>query len=248
MAGKNALEQHLRDLALALGADYFGVADLSPAQELVQELGGQTMAQFPRALSIGVVMPFAIVDQLHRHKDKAVALAYHSHSYEILNHRLDQIASRLSSTLQREGHRAFPVPASQTIDKERLYGLFSHKLAAHLAGLGWIGKSCLVVTSGVGPRVRWASVLTHAPLNVGQPVAERCGECQQCVEACPPHAFTGRSFRPSEPREARFDVFKCNDYFCSRERQVSVRVCGMCVYVCPYGRNSEKGTERSINA
>jgi epoxyqueuosine reductase QueG len=234
------LERRLREEALRLGADYFGVADLSSARELVLELGGQMVAQFPRAVSIGVVMPFAIVDQLPRHTDKAVALAYRSHSYEILNRRLDDIASRLSSILQREGYRVFPVRASQVVNEERLYGLFSHKLAAHLAGLGWVGKSCLLVTPEVGPRVRWATVLTDAPLTVGQPMAVHCGECRECVDACPAHAFTGRDFRPDEPREARFDVFKCNEYQSLRKDEVSVRACGMCVYVCPYGREQGK--------
>ena len=194
------------------------------------------MLEFPRAISVGVVMPFAIVDQLPQHTDKMVAMAYHSHSYEILNHRLANIVSLLSSALQREGYRAFPVRASQTVNEERLYGLFSHKLAAHLAGLGWIGKSCLLVTPEVGPRVRWASILTDAPLSAGQGLAERCGECKQCVEACPTEAFTGRSFQASEPREARFDVFKCQAYQRQQQERLGVGVCGMCVYICPYGR------------
>jgi len=236
MTVENALDERFREDALVLGADYFGVADLSPARESVEEQGGQMMTPFPRAVSIGVTMPSDIVDQLHRQGNRAVALAYRSHSYDILNFRLDQIASRLASTLQREGYRAFPVPASQTVDEERLYGLFSHKLAAHLAGLGWIGKSCLLVTPEVGPRVRWASILTDAPLTAGQRLAERCGRCTECVEACPAHAFTGRNFQADEPREARFDVFKCDEYFRQREKQVGARVCGLCVYVCPYGR------------
>jgi epoxyqueuosine reductase len=147
MAGKDDLDEYLRGEALTLGVDYFGVADLSVAGEAVHEQGGDMLAQFPRAVSVGVVMPSAIVDQLSRHTDRRVALAYRSHSYEILNRRLDEIASRLASTLQREGCRAFPVAAPQAVDRERLLGLFSHKLAAHLAGLGWIGKSCLLVTT-----------------------------------------------------------------------------------------------------
>ena len=90
--------------------------------------------------------------------------------------------------------------------KDRQLGFFSHKLAAHLAGLGWIGKSCLLVTLEVGPRVRWASVLTDAPLMAGEPLEERCGECRGCVEVCPAGAFSGRSFFFDEPRAARFDV------------------------------------------
>jgi len=236
MAGKSTLEKHLRKQALELGANYFGVADLSPARELVLELGGQMVERFPRAICIGVAMPSAIVDQLPRHDSKAVALSYRSHGYDILNLRLDQIASRLSSALQLEGCRAFPVPASQAVDDERLYGLFSHKLAAHLAGLGWIGKSCLLVTPEIGPRVRWASILTDASITAGQPLAERCGRCTECVEACPAHAFTDRNFRVDEPREARFDAFKCYEYQRRQREHMGVILCGMCVYVCPHGR------------
>jgi len=240
MAGRDSLEEALRGEALASGADYFGVADLSPAEKFVLEQGGEMVAQFPRAIAMGVVMPFAIVDQLPRHTEKAVALAYHSHSYDIINARLDHIASRLASTLQREGHRAFPVIASGSVNAERLYGLFSHKLAAHLAGLGWIGKSCLLITPEVGPRVRWASILTDAPLPAGQALNERCAGCKQCVEACPAQAFTGRNFQPSEPREARYDAFKCQTYQRQQQERIGVSVCGMCVYICPYGRKKRE--------
>ena len=240
MANENSLGDRLQDEALALGADRFGVADLSPAQELVRELGGEMIEQFPRAVSIGVAMPRAIVDQLSRHDDKAVALAYRSHGYDIINFRLAQIASRLSTALQRAGHRSFPVAASQTVNSERHYGLFSHKLAAHLAGLGWIGKSCLLVTPEVGPRIRWASILTDAPLAAGQPMAEGCGSCMECTEACPPRAFTGRNFRAEEPREARFDVFKCYDYQRQEREGMDSILCGICVHVCPHGREKEK--------
>jgi epoxyqueuosine reductase QueG len=239
---RDDLENCLNNQALALGADYFGVADLAPAQGLIEEQGGEMMAQFPRAVSIGVLMPFAIVDQIPRHREKAVALAYRSHSYDILNFRLDQIASRLASRLQQERYRAFPVRASQTVDAERMYGLFSNKLAAHLAGLGWIGKSCLLVTPEAGPRVRWASILTDAPLATGEPLAERCGKCKVCVEACPSQAFSGRNFRADEPREARFDVFKCSEYFRQNEERTGARVCGMCVYSCPHGK--KRGGDR----
>jgi epoxyqueuosine reductase QueG len=224
--------------ALALGADFSGVADLASAQELIRRLGGEMTAQFPRALSIGVALPAAIVDQLCRHEDKTVALAYKSHGYDAINVRLDQLASRLASVLQRAGHRSFPVAASQTIDEKWRYGLFSHKLAAHLAGLGWIGKSCLLVTPQVGPRVRWVTVLTDAPLETGQPLDERCGSCSECVDACPARAFTGRPFREDEPREARFDVSKCYAYQRKEREELSSILCGVCLYVCPHGRKN----------
>jgi epoxyqueuosine reductase QueG len=166
---------------------------------------------------------------------------YRHHCYDVINLRLDQITSRLSSLLQDEGNQAFPVPASKSIDDERLCGIFSHKMAAHLAGLGWIGKNCLLVTPEHGPRVRWATVLTDAPLEItGEPMQERCGTCDECVEICPVNAFTGKAFRADEPREARYDAHKCDNYFTRMWEKETLAVCGMCLYVCPQGRNGKK--------
>jgi len=231
------LDVEVRKLVQAMGADFYGVADLSPAHGAILAQGGPAIAQFPRSVSIGIALMHAIVDQLPRRADRAVAMNYRHHGYGLINQRLDHIASRLGSVLQREGHRALPVPASQRVDDERLCGAFSHKMAAHLAGLGWIGKSCLLVTPEVGPRVRWATVLTDAPLQAtGKPMGERCGDCRECVDICPPRAFTGRPFRVDEPRETRFAAHECDAYFREMEENGDVAVCGLCVYVCPRGR------------
>jgi len=221
-----------------LGADFFGVADLTPAHAAILEQGGPAVALFPRALSIGVALMHAIVDQLPRRAERAVSMTYRAHAYDLVNMRLDQIASRLSSALQKAGYRALPVPASSTVDESRLIGLFSHKMAAHLAGLGWIGKSCLLVTPSHGPRVRWASVLTDAPLPAGQPMAPRCGDCHECVEACPVRAFSGRDFRAEEARTARYDAHRCHAYLSQQKESTGLRTCGMCLYACPYGKDA----------
>lgn len=230
--------RELRGLAEGEGVDFYGVADLSLAHDAVLAQGGQTVAAFPKAISIGIALFDAIVDQLPQRAEPAVSLTYRQHAYDVVNQRLDHTASRLSSALQTQGHRAFPVPASQRVDDERLCGIFSHKLAAHLAGLGWIGRSCMLITPEVGPRVRWATVLTDAPLAVtGIPMPPACGECRECVDICPVGAFTGQLFRPEDPREVRFDAHKCQRYFEDLEETTGLNVCGLCLYVCPNGRN-----------
>ena len=234
----------LRKLAEESGADFFGVADLSLAKDFIISQGGLEVGGYPRAVSISIALLNPIVDQLPNQAGMAVAIEYRHHAYDVINERLDSIASRLGSVLQKEGYRAYPVPAAKRVDDERICAIFSHKLAAHLAGLGWIGKSCLLITPAAGPRVRLATVLTDAPLvPTGQPTEERCGDCQECIQVCPVGAFTGRPFQEDEPREARYDARKCQSYHKGLERKLGVGVCGMCLYVCPHGRHRKQPSD-----
>ncbi len=232
------ISQQLHSIADTWGTDFFGVADLTPARAAILQQGGPEVASYPRAVSVGFALPHAIVDQLPQRADRTVTLSYRHHCYDVINQRLDLITSQISAALQRAGHRAWPIPASQTVNEKLLCGIFSHKLAAHLAGLGWIGRSCLLVTPQAGPRVRWATVLSDAPLpETGKLMDVRCGDCRQCVDICPAQAFTGEPFRESEPREARYDARKCEQYLVRmRETNAKFGVCGMCLYVCPHGR------------
>ena len=232
------MNHRLREVAETWGADFFGVADLSPARDAILAQGGPDLSAYPWGISVGIILPHTIVDQLPGRANRAVAIGYRQHSYEVINQRLDLLTSNLSSALQREGHRALPIPAARRVDDERLCAAFSHKMTAHLAGLGWIGKSCLLVTPQVGPRVRWSTVLADAPLEAtGGPMEERCGACRQCVEICPVQAFTGQPFRVNEPRESRYDAARCDRYFAEMKAgDPETAVCGLCLYVCPYGR------------
>ena len=228
-------------MAHALGADYFGVADLSGAQEFIHAQGGTRIARYPRAVVMGIRLLDELVDLLPERDDPAVGILYRHHTYEVANQLLDQVGLRVAKTIQQEGYRAFPVPASKRTSDELIAGVFSQKLAAHLAGLGWIGKSCLLVTPDHGPRVRWIAVLTDAPLvPTGTSMEPRCGKCTECVDICPAHAFTGRLFHEDEPREARFDAAACDRYFKDLEKDGRPAACGMCLWVCPHGRKKTR--------
>ncbi|WP_424357653.1 4Fe-4S double cluster binding domain-containing protein [Methanocella sp. MCL-LM] len=230
-----ALEDQIRQIVRQEGVDFFGVADLALARAEITRQGRPMIAGYPRAVSLGIRLFDEIVDQLPDRDNRAVVVSYRTHCYDVINDRLNQVASKLAGELQRAGYRAYPVPASARADDERICAVFSHKLAAHLAGLGWIGKSCLLVTPEAGPRARFVTVLTDAPLQTGEPLEVQCGDCTECVDACPIQAFTGRNFREDEPREARYDARKCEAYFKAMEAEGKPAVCGMCLYACPHG-------------
>jgi len=228
---EGSLSATLRRHAEDGGAQFFGIADLDGRHEAFGETWPLPTTGLRFGISIGIGLNHWIVDRLSRHNDATTARLYGHHGYTVVNDRLDRLASDIALAIQRRGFQAVPVPATIKANDEGLLGPFTHKAAARLAGLGWIGLSCLLVTPEVGPRVRWATVLTDAPLApTGKPMANGCGDCAACVKVCPALAFTGRPFREDEPIALRYDTRKCQNHL----RQVSI--CGLCLAVCPHGR------------
>ena len=56
-----------------------------------------------------------------------------------------------------------------------LFGNISHKAVARTEGIGWQGKSLLIVSPQYGPRIRLATVLTDMPLEPDHKQIEATG-------------------------------------------------------------------------
>jgi epoxyqueuosine reductase QueG len=193
---------------------------LSAYQKELVKFGGNIVKGYQSGISIGLVIPNSIVDFLPERSNTNVSCEYRTQGYEVLNSRLDLIASVVSSYLNQKGHRTLPITVADRTDEENAIPTVSHKMIAHIAGLGWIGKNCLLVTPKHGPRLRLTSILTNAPLEtVDDPTDQLCGECMECLEICPVKAIKGKNYQIGESREERYAV------------------CGMCLYVCPVGKN-----------
>jgi epoxyqueuosine reductase len=236
------INRRIRSILKSQFADYVGFADLTGYQDDLTGFGGTIVGDYANAISIGLVIPDSIVDHLPQRSDSNVACEYRVHGYDVLNQRLNLIASLLSSYLNQNGYRTLPIAAAERADQENAIPTVSHKMIAHIAGLGWIGKNCLLVTPQHGPRLRLVSVLTNAPVSaVDRPMDQRCDGCDACVSACPAGAIRGRPFVAGESREERLDFRKCQGYFEEMEKTGKHAVCGMCLYVCPHGTKRKDG-------
>ncbi len=232
---KNVLTEELQKFSYQRGADLFAVADLTPARDFLVSRDHSVAEQYPRAVSIGMQLCDAIVEGHNPEEAPRESLYWH-HVYEVVTPALNFLSYEVVRWLTDRNFHAFPIPASTPYSLKKLEGIFSHKLAAHLAGLGWIGKSCLLVTERFGPRARFVSVLTDAPLKTGVLYEKACGKCHACVDACPVSAFTGVEFHPADPREIRFDAYRCSEY--RRDH-----ACGRCVSSCPVGKRQSRNRE-----
>ena len=56
-------------------------------------------------------------------------------------------------------------------------------------GIGWWGRSTMVLIPGSGPWVLLGSVATDALLDVDEPMVRTCGTCTACIPACPTGAI-----------------------------------------------------------
>ena len=63
------------------------------------------------------------------------------------------------------------------------------RAAAVRAGVGWWGKSTMVLAPGVGPWFLIGSVVTDARLPVSGAMERNCGTCSACLPACPTGAL-----------------------------------------------------------
>lgn len=186
------------------------------------------------AVSIAVRLSDAIINEID---DKPTHTYFHH--YRSVNTLIDSITLRTTLLIQDIGYLAMAIPASQTVKtKEDPYrGIFQHKTAARLSGLGWIGKSGLLITPEYGPRVRLGTVITNMELPVEKNVYDRdCGECSICKSACPAMAIQGENWYEGAPRSRIVDAEACSNYMNAKFKHIGRgSVCGICMRVCPVG-------------
>ncbi len=217
---KNKHYLKLRKLAVILGADLFGVADITLARKdfLLQ---GPVPQKMDRAVVIGVRLSSALLANLSNAPDRL-----YFHHYKTANAILDQLSFRLSRAIQEDGFAGFPIPASQIVDWQMQKAHLSHKTLGVLAGLGWIGRNNLLVNRKLGSQFRLASILTDMPLSADRPVKDGCGTCRACSRLCPAQAI-GES-----PED--FQHLKCFEKLkeFQKQRLVDQFICGVCVNAC----------------
>ena len=217
------LKDELFDLLQAKGARLMGVADLR----------GVVSGELTTGVSVAVPVPKEIVWDLQTAPTLAYYEAYHS-----LNAQLNQIVSAGVALLQERGFHAVANTTDTVKTDENWRSPLPHKTVAVYAGLGWIGKNCLLITERYGGAVRLSSLLTDAPLPFDAPVEKsRCGGCSACVERCPAKAFTGATWTPGIEREKLFDWKRCYPEQLRRMKQatgIETDLCGLCFAVCPY--------------
>jgi epoxyqueuosine reductase QueG len=200
MKRKDLTEQVLKKL-YQLGADLAGIVSF----ETMQSYGGRwghVKEILPQAKSL-VVFGVRMVDSTIAPAKMNIRLP--QFSTKCLYEEMDRIAFGFSRYLDDLGYQVIPyspyLPVEMGKESKGMFGDISHRHTAYEAGLGTIGKSRLLLTERFGPRIRFLSIITDAPLKSGKPLKKDfCKNCDLCIKACPVGAID---------HDGNVDVIKC---------------------------------------
>lgn len=231
----NNVQEIVENILQDLDNYLWGTCDLT-------SLLSEQFAGFNYGIVMGKRLDAHIIDSI-----KQGPTAEYYQIYNDTNRLLAEKTKALAAALTAEGMYTLPIKPTfydYELPSDHLSTLracFSHKMAATRAGLGWIGKTDLLITPEFGPRLRLATVLVDQPLKLfRKPVNEsRCGDCDVCVRACPGHAATGKSWNTSVDRDEFYNAFTCRTTCRGLSAKIGVdaSICGICVSVCPVGKH-----------
>lgn len=118
------------------------------------------------------------------------------------------------------------------------------------AGIGWHGKSTMLLDQKLGTWFFLGEILTTLDLLPDAPQTARCGSCTRCMTACPTNAITA---------DHRLDARRCISYL-TIELKGSIPLefrpligdriygCDTCLDVCPWNRFAAISRESSFFA
>ena len=168
---------------------------------------------------------------------KISAYAFGQDYHKVIKDKLYLLLARIRDRIGEVDGRVF-VDSAPVMDKAW----------AAKAGLGWVGKNTNLIAKQVGSFFFIAEMILDLELAYDLPVADHCGSCTACIDACPTQALTAPyqidgskciSYATIELKNAIPDHFK-------GKMDGWMFGCDVCQTVCPWNRFSTPHNEAAF--
>ena len=171
--------------------------------------------------------PKVKIDEINNFKISKYA--YGEDYHEVIKDILKEMVAELQEEIGEFGFRVF-VDSAPVLEKAW----------ARKSGLGWVGKNANLITKKHGSFYFLAEIICDLELEYDLAVADHCGSCRACIDACPTQAIVSDrivdgskciSYATIELKNEIPDYFngKMDDWMFG---------CDVCQDVCPWNRFS----------
>lgn len=248
--------QLIKQLAMAMGFDYCGIAQ---AKELTEDAirleqwlhkGYHGEMEYmaknfdlridPRKLVPGAKSVICFIKNYYPSEEQEKGIpqiakyAWGNDYHEVIRNQLHEFLDHLRKQIGPIEGRGF-VDSAPVLERSW----------AQLAGAGWIGKNGNLIKPQTGSFFFIATLIVDIELNYDQPISkDYCGTCTKCIDACPTQAIL-----PNKTIEANH----CISYLTIELKKETIHTnrnykewafgCDICQDVCPWNRFSHPHKE-----
>ena len=178
-------------------------------------------------------------DLAQQHGYKVAKYAYGQDYHDIIKSKLREFLDRAREEIGEIDGRVF-VDSAPVMERQW----------AQQSGLGWLGKNGLLINQKKGSFHFIAELIIDLELEYNSPIADHCGTCTRCIDACPTEAIVQPGVVNGSKCISYYTIeLKSNEAISSKKKfQNWVFGCDICQDVCPWNRFSKPHNESAFEA
>jgi epoxyqueuosine reductase len=229
--GERRMEsKEVKDAVLSLGADVVGVASVDRFHDAPRGFKPTDIYADARSVIVyGMRIPATSMF--------AASPVPYTFVNDCMKGVVDNLSLRLALWLEERGLGAVTIPSDDPYEHwepERSYGraILSLRHAGRLAGLGFLGRSTLLINEKYGSLLQIGAVLIDEDMDEDVIVDDECpARCRLCIDNCPARALDGKTVDQKLCRPLS-NLKNLKGY--------TIKKCNVCRRVCPLALGTGK--------